>query len=143
MPEHKHMIIRAEVARPIISEKKLKQWLRKLVKKIDMKIIKGPYVAYVSKEGNRGITGIVMIETSHIAIHIWDEISPALVQCDVYSCASFLTSEVIEEFQAMKPVKMDYMFLDRSKELKPTFSTKAHWSGPVWEGQELDVSNGY
>jgi len=143
MPEHKHLIIRAEVILPITSEKKLKQWLRKLVKKIDMNIIKGPYVAYVSKEGNRGITGMVMIETSHITIHIWDETSPALVQCDVYSCANFMTSEVIEEFQFMKPVKMDYMFLDRSKELKPTFSTKAHWSGPVWEGQELDVSNGY
>jgi len=143
MPEHKHLIIRAEVTLPITSEKKLKQWLRKLVKKIDMNIIKGPYVAYVSKEGNRGITGMVMIETSHITIHIWDETSPALVQCDVYSCANFMTSEVIEEFQFMKPVKMDYMFLDRSKELKPTFSTKAHWSGPIWEDVELEVSNGY
>ena len=117
MSEHKHLIIRAEVTLPITSEKKLKQWLRKLIKKIDMKILKGPYVAYVSKEGNRGITGIVMIETSHIAIHIWDETSPALVQCDVYSCANFMTSEVIEEFQFMKPVKMDYIFLDRSKKL--------------------------
>ena len=143
MPEHKHLIIRAEVTYPITKEKELKRWLRKLVKKIDMKIIKGPYVAYVSKEGNQGITGIVMIETSHIAIHIWDETSPALVQCDVYSCAGFLTSEVIQEFQSMKPVKIDYMFLDRSKVIKPTFSTKAHWSGPIWKNQELEVSNGY
>jgi S-adenosylmethionine/arginine decarboxylase-like enzyme len=143
MPEHKHLIIRIEVVHPITSEKKLKQWLRKLVKKIDMKIIKGPYAAYVTKEGNRGITGLVMIETSHIAIHIWDETSPALIQCDVYSCANFMTSEVIEEFQFMEPVKMDYMFLDRSKDLKPTFSTKAYWSGPVWKDVQLDVSNGY
>jgi len=119
MPEHKHLIIRAEVNHPITSEKELKRWLRKLVKKIDMKIIKGPYTAYVSKEGNRGITGVVMIETSHIAIHVWDEISPALVQCDVYSCADFSSNEVLTEFVDMEVVKIDHMMLDRGDAIKP------------------------
>ena len=118
MPEHKHLIIRAEVNNPITSEKELKRWLRKLVKKIDMKIIKGPYTAYVSKEGNRGITGVVMIETSHIAIHVWDEISPALVQCDVYSCADFSSNEVFTEFVDMEVVKIDHMMLDRVDTIK-------------------------
>ena len=113
MPKHKHLIIRAEVNSPITSEKEIKKWLRNLVKKIDMKIIKGPYASYVSKEGNRGITGVVMIETSHIAIHIWDEERPALVQCDVYSCAEFSTNEVLAEFNMMEVVKMDYLLLDR------------------------------
>ena len=119
MPEHKHLIIRAEVNRPITSEKELKRWLRKLVKKIDMKIIKGPYTAHVSKEGNRGVTGVVMIETSHIAIHVWDEISPALVQCDVYSCAEFSSNEVLTEFVNMEVVKIDHMMLDRVDNIKP------------------------
>ena len=79
-----------------------------------MKIIKGPYSGYVWKEGNRGITGVVMIETSHIAIHIWDEERPALVQCDVYSCAEFSTNEVLAEFNMMEVVKMDYLLLDRA-----------------------------
>ena len=111
MPVHKHLIIRAEVNRPITSEKELKKWLRNLVKKIDMNIIKGPYASYVSKEGNRGITGIVMIETSHIAMHVWDEVTPALVQCDVYSCAEFSSNEVLAEFVDMEPTKIEYMFL--------------------------------
>ena len=119
MPEHKHFIIRAEVNHPITSEKELKKWLRELVKKIDMKIIKGPYEAYVSKEGNRGITGVVMIETSHIAIHIWDEISPALVQCDVYSCAEFSSNEVLVEFTSMGITKIDHIMLDRAETIKP------------------------
>jgi len=119
MPKHKHLIIRAEVNHPITSEKELKRWLRKLVKKIDMKIIKGPYTAYVSKEGNRGITGVVMIETSHIAIHVWDEISPALVQCDVYSCADFSSNEVLIEFTPMGVTKIDHMMLDRGDAIKP------------------------
>ena len=114
MPKHKHLIIRAEVNSPITSEKEIKKWLRNLVKKIDMKIIKGPYASYVSKEGNRGITGVVMIETSHIAIHIWDEERPALVQCGVYSCAEFSTNEVLAEFNMMEVVKMDYLLLDRA-----------------------------
>ena len=118
MPEHKHLIIRAEVNNPITSEKELKRWLRKLVKKIDMKIIKGPYTAYVSKEGNRGITGVVMIETSHIAIHVWDEISPALVQCDVYSCAEFSSNEVLVEFASMGITKIDHIMLDRVDTIK-------------------------
>ena len=118
MPKHKHLIIRAEVNRPITSEKEIKKWLKKLVNKIDMKIIKGPYAGYVTKEGNRGITGVVMIETSHIAIHIWDEESPALVQCDVYSCAEFSMNEVLAEFVDMEVVKIDHILLDRADEIK-------------------------
>ena len=118
--KHKHLIIRAEVNRPITSEKEIKRWLRNLVNKIDMKIIKGPYVSYVSKEGNRGVTGVVMIETSHIAIHIWDETTPALVQCDVYSCAEFSSNEVLLEFTDMEVTKIDHMILNRAIEIKPT-----------------------
>ena len=120
MPVHKHLIIRAEVNRPLVTERELRKWLRNLVKKIDMKIIKGPYTAYVSKEGNRGLTGIVMIETSHISIHIWDEDSPALVQCDVYSCAEFSSNEVLAEFVSMDVVTIDKIVLDRVDELKIT-----------------------
>ena len=118
MPKHKHLIIRAEVNRPLRSEKETKQWLRKLVKKIDMKIIKGPFAGYVTKEGNRGITGVVMIETSHIAIHVWDETLPALVQCDVYSCAEFSSNEVLAEFIDMEVIKIDHLMLDRADEIK-------------------------
>jgi len=118
VPKHKHLIIRAEVNRPLKGEKETKQWLRKLVKKIDMKIIKGPFAGYVTKEGNRGVTGVVMIETSHIAIHVWDETLPALVQCDVYSCAEFSSNEVLAEFIDMEVVKMDHIMLDRADEIK-------------------------
>ena len=118
MPVHKHLIIRAEVNRPLVTERSVRQWLRNLVKKIDMNIIKGPYAAYVSKEGNRGVTGVVMIETSHIAIHIWDENLPALVQCDVYSCAEFSTNEVLAEFLMMDVKKIDHILLNRADKIK-------------------------
>ena len=114
MPKHKHLIIRAEVNHPPMTEKYVRLWLRKLVRKIDMNIIKGPYASYVNKEGNRGVTGVVMIETSHIAIHVWDEDRPALVQCDVYSCAEFSSNEVLAEFVPMDVVKIDHILLDRA-----------------------------
>ena len=117
MPKHKHLIIRAEVKHPITSEWELRKWLKNLVKTIDMKIVGGPYTAYVTKEGNRGITGVVMIETSHISIHIWDETTPALVQCDIYSCAEFQQGEVIMHLGIMKPKKIEYMMVDRSEEI--------------------------
>ena len=117
MPEHKHLIIRAEVKHPITSEWELRKWLKNLVKIIDMKIGGGPYTAYVTKEGNRGITGVVMIETSHISIHIWDEERPSLVQCDIYSCAEFQQGEVIMHLGIMKPKKIEYMMVDRSEEI--------------------------
>ena len=105
-----HLMVKRE-------EKKLKKWLRNLVKKIDMTIIKGPYAGYVNKKGNSGLTGVVMIETSHIAMHVWDEISPALVQCDVYSCAEFSSSEVLMEFAVMEPTKIEHILLDRAEKI--------------------------
>ena len=117
MPKHKHLIIRAEVKHPIMSEWELRKWLKNLVKIIDMKIVGGPHTAYVTKEGNRGATGVVMIETSHIAIHIWDEERPSLVQCDIYSCAEFSVPEVLLEFTMMEPTKIEYMMVDRSEEI--------------------------
>ena len=124
MPKHKHLIIRAEVNHPPLTEKYVRLWLRKLVRKIDMEIIKGPYASYVNKEGNRGVTGVVMIETSHIAIHVWDEERPALVQCDVYSCAEFSSNEVLAEFIPMDVVKIDHVLLDRAAQINIT-----HWDG--------------
>ena len=117
MPIHKHLLIRAEVRHPITSERELKKWLRDLVNLIDMKIVKGPYASYVEMPGNRGVTGMVMIETSHIAFHAWDEERPSLVQCDIYSCAEFSISDVLAQLNMMEPVKIDYMVLDRKDEL--------------------------
>ena len=71
-------------------------------------------------EGNRGITGIAVIETSHIAIHVWDEPNPALMQIDVYSCAEFdpyvIADKIKNDFDV---VKLDYKYLNRETGLKP------------------------
>jgi len=85
-----------------------------------MKIMLGPYVAYSETPGNRGITGVAVIETSHIAMHVWDEPVPAMMQLDVYSCAEFnpylIADKLKKDFEV---VRMDYKFLNRETGLKP------------------------
>ena len=111
---HKHLIIRAEANRVPTDEEQLTEWLKEFIDSIHMKILMGPYVKYCKMEGNRGITGIAVIESSHIAIHVWDETNPALMQIDVYSCAEFDVDEIAEKIkQDFDVVKLDYKYLNR------------------------------
>lgn len=117
---HKHLIIRAEVNNPPRDVEYLTTWLKDFISFINMKIMLGPYVAYCDKPGNRGITGVAVIETSHIAIHVWDEPVPALVQFDVYSCAEFDPYQIAEKIKNDWSVeRIDYKFLNRETGLKP------------------------
>ena len=117
---HKHLIIRAEANRVPTDENKLTIWMKDFIASIDMKILMGPYVKYCEMEGNRGITGIAVIETSHITIHVWDEPNPALMQIDVYSCAEFDPYKIAEKIkQDFDVVKIDYKYLNRETGLKP------------------------
>ena len=115
---HKHLLIRAEVLNPPTSTSWCNSWLTSLVSKIDMKILKGPIVGYSEVEGNRGLTGIVVIETSHIAFHSWDEISPGLIQLDVYSCKDFKPEIIFQELEIFNLTKLEYKFLDRENNFK-------------------------
>ena len=111
---HKHLIIRAEANKVPTDEEQLTEWLKDFIVSIDMKILMGPYVKYCNVEGNRGITGIAVIETSHVAIHVWDEPNPALMQIDVYSCAEFDVDEIANKIKSdFDVVKLDYKYLNR------------------------------
>ena len=111
---HKHLLVNAKVKQPIKNEDEAIDFLTRLVERIDMKIIKGPFASYVDKPGNRGLTAIVMIETSHIAFHIWDEADPGLMQFDLYTCGELdLTSVLLTLGQYFSIVNMDYVLFDR------------------------------
>ena len=118
--QHKHLIVRADIGW-CPEEKdlnKISDWVRKLIKKIDMKLLAGPYTTYVSEIGNKGMTSVAIIETSHIALHMWDEVEPGLMQLDVYSCADFNPKDIFEKINELfKTIKIQYKFLDREKEL--------------------------
>ena len=114
---HNHYIIRAEVSSPFTKPKKVKKWLKKIVDAIGMKICKhgGPYVDYVEVPGNCGIAAVVMIETSHISLHVWDQLESPLVQFDAYSCAPFDCNVVLHFLDEMNIVSYQTLLLDRSK----------------------------
>lgn len=118
--QHKHLIVRANIGWCPQKEdlNKISDWIRSLIKKIDMNLLAGPYTTYVSEVGNKGMTSVAIIETSHIALHIWDEVNPGLLQLDVYSCADFNPKDIFDKVNELfKTVKIEYKFLDREKEL--------------------------
>lgn len=113
--QHKHILINAKVSNPIQNELEAIQFLDRLVDRIGMKVIKGPYAKYVEAEGNKGLTAIVMIETSHIAFHIWDEQDPGMLQFDLYTCGSLVKDEVFKALQErFEVVSADWRLYDRA-----------------------------
>lgn len=115
---HRHLIIRAEVEKAPVDTEWTKTWLQSLVAKIGMKVCAGPIAAYVDMPGNRGLTAVVIIETSHIALHCWDESTPQLMQFDVYTCGPFNPQDIIDELHQFGLVKLDYKYLDREHGLQ-------------------------
>ena len=116
---HKHLIIRAEASRPPTDEEQLQNWMREFIESINMKVFMGPYVKYCNMPCNRGITAVAIIETSHIAMHIWDEPKPALLQMDVYSCGDFNHTEICKKIMDDFDIhKIEYKYLNRETGLQ-------------------------
>ena len=115
MIEHRHIIIRATVKKPPMDVDKIKVWVRTLVEKINMKPLGETVAVYVNKEGNRGLTCVQCIETSHIAFHSWDEDKPAVIQLDVYTCSTLRKQTVFDALEEFQPIEINYMTFDRTK----------------------------
>ena len=103
----------------------------------------GPYVKYSNMVGNRGITGAAIIETSHIVMHVWDEVSPALMQFDVYSCGEFdpetICNKITKDFIVER---LNYKFLDRENDLKEIH--KLTYADPIvtnFQNREIEKKN--
>lgn len=111
---HHHLVVRAEIEKPPLDEGAVSVWLSELIKNINMNVLYGPKAIYCEKEGNRGMTAFAIIDTSHIALHTWDEHKPYIIQLDVYSCAPFEKSVIWEALYEFAPTHIDYKFMDRT-----------------------------
>jgi S-adenosylmethionine/arginine decarboxylase-like enzyme len=140
---HKHLIVRAEAVSPPMDEEFLRRWLEKFIKEIGMKVMMGPYVKYSHMEGNRGITGAAIIETSHIVMHVWDEPDPALLQFDVYSCGEFDPETICKKIKKdFNTTKIEYKFLDREHDLQEIHTLT--YTDPIaknYENKEIEKKN--
>lgn len=121
MLEHKHIIIRATVKTPPTDVEFIKKWIQKLVKNINMKLLGDTVAVYVNKKGNKGLTCVQCIETSHIAFHSWDEDAPAVVQLDVYTCGSLNKQTVFDALEEFEPIAINYLTLDRANFIEVKF----------------------
>lgn len=111
---HKHLLVNAKLARPMQTEQQGIDFLTSLVSDIDMKILQGPFATYVTAEGNRGLTAIVLIETSHIAFHIWDEPVEPVLQFDLYTCGVLHHHQVLDSItHAFQITSADWVLFDR------------------------------
>lgn len=115
MIPHKHLLVRAQITNSVLDTNQISKWISNLVDLIHMKILHGPVSVHCNKVGNRGITAFVIIETSHIVLHTWDESTPATLQLDVYTCSELDISVVFNALSIFQPVTLDYKFLDREQ----------------------------
>ena len=112
--KHKHLIVRTEIHHPLCNPSAMDDWMHQLVQDIRMKVLMGPFSVYSDMPGNQGLTSVTIIETSHIAVHVWDEVSPALMQMDVYSCAEFDPQLIFDCLQSdFGLAKLEWQFIDR------------------------------
>ena len=83
-----------------------------------MKMLGQPIAHYVNTKGNKGLTCLAILNTSHIALHTWDESYPALLQLDVYSCSALDKKIVFEYLEQFKPKEINYVTIDREKSIR-------------------------
>jgi len=100
---HKHLIVTAHVAEPTKDPKVIENFLNNLVELVDMKIFMPARAKYCDDELNSGVTGDVVITTSHSSIHIWDNEPgnpyPGMLQFDLYSCKDYDPNDVLKFIQ--------------------------------------------
>jgi S-adenosylmethionine/arginine decarboxylase-like enzyme len=93
--KHLQQIIIGQVTNPPTDVDVVKQFMSDLVEAIGMKRLIEPQAVYVQAVGNKGMTSCVLIETSHIAWHVWDEQTPGLLQFDLYTCGNLNPDQVL------------------------------------------------
>ena len=120
MLKHKHLLVNLKVSAPPRDHEEVEYFLGFLIKRINMKIAKAesmpknPQAYYCSTLGNQGATGTGILETSHTALHTWDEQNPAKFDFDLYSCSEFEVQKVLTLCQCFEVLGGNYVVFDRA-----------------------------
>jgi len=120
--EHKQIIVRAYVNNPPKEALALSDWCCDVISLVGMKVIGGPLVVYSDMEGNKGHTAVAILDFSHLSIHVWDEISPALIEFDLFSCKNFDVNIVLRKLDEFDIISHSFVVVDRDdfdQNLKP------------------------
>lgn len=108
----------------------VKQKFQQIIHDIRMKALAPPFIRYLEEPAeNKGLTGIMPIETSHIAFHFWDtpdisiltdSTSKCLLQFDLYTCGALSQAQVarvLHHMSAYKPTAAEITLLNRNRGL--------------------------
>ena len=113
---HSHYIVRARISNPPTDKLSLNKWVEDVVEAVDMKVVSGPMSYYSHDVGNQGFTSVAILDFSHIAIHVWDEESPALLEFDLFSCKTFDINRVLNMIdEAYGLLSYVDMYVDRDQ----------------------------
>lgn len=113
---HNQLLLNGYSNTPMTDTEELNKWLTQIVSEIGMKITMDARSFYVDKKGNRGLTGVVGLQTSHAAVHVWDEDKPAGFQFDLYTCSHLPTEKVIKLLvKDWDLISYKYLVLEREK----------------------------
>ena len=114
--KHSHVIVRARISDPPRDSVALNDWVTDVVKSVDMNVVSGPLSYYSNDDGNKGWTSVAILDFSHIAIHVWDEENPALLEFDLFSCKVFDVDKVIEMIaNKFGLLSYEHIYIDRDK----------------------------
>jgi S-adenosylmethionine decarboxylase len=119
----------------------LRTMLQRLVASLEMRCLGSPHIYEVEEEISKlnsvpfedegGVTGVVVLSTSHCAIHTWPLRSYFVM--DIYSCRSFDPVTAVRLLQAhLEPVRLKVT--DLSDSLVPD----AAWEEPAATGLPAD-----
>jgi len=111
--QHKHVILRAYVNNPPTNATALSEWCTDVITSVGMKCIGGPLVVHSDMEGNAGYTAVAILDFSHLAIHSWDEIFPALIEFDLFSCKDFDVNIILNKMNEFDIVSYSTLVVDR------------------------------
>jgi len=112
---HKHTLIDFKCRNPISEPDILNQWLTELVRLVDMEIFQPASSKYCNDPDNSGITGTILLTTSHASIHIWDLVDKPFGKFDLYSCKEYDPQIVIDHLKLFEPYEVNYIVVDRTK----------------------------
>lgn len=122
--KHKQLIMSLKVKYPPKDHEEVEALLSFIIKRIGMNIAhadtlpKNPMAYFCDMTGNRGVTGVGILETSHTAIHVWEEEYPAKLEFDLYSCSEFDVEHIVNMMNTFEIVEGNFYVLDRDEGLK-------------------------
>ena len=141
---HKHVLINLEVTKPPRDGEEVEYFLAFLIKRVNMSIArsdtlaKNPQGYYCDTLGNSGATGTGILETSHTALHTWDEVHPAKFHFDLYSCSDFEVENILTLCQCFDIISGSYQVIDRNDEIKLVESGTIGEDGIITTKKEFD-----